>query len=173
MRGTKLYNLILTLWLLLMPSLLWLFTLPADFIVDLTVSAVALRLSGAREIEKGAQDFNRTYAAMGLRRGFRRRGDDARAGAGPFFLRRRAVQGLARLPCARLDGKPRREPLIHAVDAGLNRPFGIRHLQEEYYNVCFRRAELTDKQRRCASLALAVLTAPWFFFLSAGALERR
>lgn len=80
MRGTKLCNLILPLWLLLMmPSLLWLFTLPANFIVDLTVSAVALRLSGAREIKKGAQDFNRTDVAMGLRRGFLRRGDGARA----------------------------------------------------------------------------------------------
>ena len=35
------------------------------------------------------------------------------------------------------------------------------------YNFCFRRAELTDAQRRRVSLALALFTAPWLFLLPA------
>ena len=49
-RGTKLYNLILPLWLLWIFPQTWLVVLPANFIVDLLVSALALRFAGARGI---------------------------------------------------------------------------------------------------------------------------
>lgn len=167
-RGVKLYNLILPLWLMLMiPSLYWLFTLPANFIVDLTVSAVALRLSGAREIKKAlrtsivhtwlwgfAADFAGTAMMLApeLARSF--------CDGGPFRV---WLDGLAR----DLTINPAVDPtsLLWTLASIALSSFII---YRKNYNVCFRRAELTDKQRRCVSLALAVVTAPWFFFLSAG-----
>lgn len=40
------------------------------------------------------------------------------------------------------------------------------------YNFCFSRADLTDRQRRFVALALAIVTAPWFFFIPTSALSR-
>lgn len=171
-RGTKLYNLILPLWLLwMMPSLLWLFTLPANFIVDLTVSAVALRLSGAREIKKALKTSIVQTWLWGFAADF--------AGAAMML-----APELARSFC---DGGPFRVWLdCLARDLTVNPAGSLSSMlwtlasialsafviYRKNYNVCFRRAELTDKQRRCASLALAAVTAPWFFFLSAGAFDR-
>lgn len=51
MRGrVKLYNLILPLWLLWLFPQTWIIVLPANFAVDLLVSALALRLAGTRGI---------------------------------------------------------------------------------------------------------------------------
>ena len=67
-RGTKLYNLILPLWLLWIFPQTWLVVLPANFIVDLLVSALSRCASRARARNRGSFEiFDSSHVALRLR----------------------------------------------------------------------------------------------------------
>ena len=149
-----------------MPSLLWLFTLPANFIVDLTVSAATLRLSGARGIKKALKTSIVQTWLWGFAADF---------AGGAMMLAPELVRSFC-------DGGPFRVWLdCLARDLTVNPAGSLSSMlwtlasialsgfviYRKNYNVCFRRAELTDAQRRRVSLALALFTAPWLFLLPA------
>ncbi len=165
-RGTKLYNLILPLWLLWIFPQTWLVVLPANFIVDLLVSALALRFAGARGIA-GVLKFSilRTWLC-----GFAADAAGTALMAAPLFaealLPEAARPRWSDMLSYPLTMNPFESPaaLLWTLGCVALSAFVIYGLN---YNFCFRRAELTDAQRRRVSLALALFTAPWLFLLPA------
>lgn len=165
MRGrVKLYNLILPLWLLWLFPQTWMIVLPANFAVDLLVSALALRSAGARGITAVLKkSILRTWLC-----GFAADAAGTALMAAPLFIEgalpdsaQEAWSGALSYPLTMDPFKTPAAVMWTAASVALS-AFVIYMLN---YKFCFRRAELTDAQLRRVSLALAVFTAPWLFFL--------
>ena len=165
-RGTKLYNLILPLWLLWIFPQTWIVVLPANFIVDLLVSALALRFAGAREIAAVLKkSILRTWLC-----GFAADAAGSALMAAPLIAEGFLPEAAQRRWSDALSYPVTMNPFISP--AALLWTLGCISLSAFIiyglnYKFCFRRAELTDAQRRRVSLALALFTAPWLFLLPA------
>ena len=138
--------------------------LPANFAIDLLVSALALRFAGVREIAAVLKkSILRTWLC-----GFAADAAGTVLMTAPViaegFLPEAARRRWSDLLSYPLTMNPFESPaaLLWTLGCIALSAFVIYGLN---YKFCFRRAELTDAQRRRVSLALALFTAPWLFLL--------
>lgn len=158
-RGAKLYNVILPLWLLWLFPQTWFLVLPATFLTDLAISAAAMRFAGVTGIGKALKvSILRTWLC-----GF------AADCAGTALLLLPLIVSAAMPDLTRIERLANsltanpfadRCALLWAAAAVALSAFLICTLNRGF---CLRRTELTDRQRRRVSIALALFTAPWFF----------
>lgn len=162
--GTKLYNVIFPIWLLLLLPQLWLISLPANFFIDLLVLYISMRVLGVENRKENVKKAIWKTWIVGFASDF--------------------VGGLGMFLVALLDfdyntsfGKWWNENLTSAV---MYNPF------ESVYGVlwttmcviitsvliyfinkkwCLKKLELTDEQKKKVALALAIFTAPYLFYL--------
>lgn len=166
-RGVKLCNLILPIWLLWLVPTAWIFILPANFVIDLTVSALALRLSGVGGIGKVLKvSILRTWLC-----GFAADFAGTALMLSPLIISETVLKNAPGCEWAeklayRLTVNPfgGALSLLWTFASVALAAFVIYRLN---YKFCFRRAEMSDAQRGRVSLALAAFTAPWLFFLPA------
>ena len=162
--GTKLYNVIFPIWLLLMIPQLWLISLPANFLIDLLVlyfSMKVLRVENRKENVKKA--IWKTWIV-----GF---ASDFVGGFGMFLV------ALLDFDYNTSFGKWWHDNLTNAV---MYNPFDsiyailwttmcviITSVLIYFMNKkwCLKRLEITDEQKKKVALALAIFTAPYLFYL--------
>lgn len=154
----RLYNILLPVWLLVLMPQAWLVVLPANLAVDVLVLSAALRLTGCRDRRAV---LRRTWWQVWLF-GFLADG----VGAVWMFL----IYPVCLLWPAleRSVGRAGDNPFAHPLAflwtlLGVAAAGAVIYLLDRW--ALGKCPQLTPGQRRKISLAFAVCTAPWLFFL--------
>lgn len=162
--SVRLYNVIFPIWLLWVLPVMWLFVLPANFLIDLLVLVLALRCLHVPNIRPIAKSVMLRVWLCGF-------AADFIGTAGMFSA------GMIAFDYETAAGKWWYDNITNAVSY---QPFEsiysflwvtvcvllsgvcIYFLNEKF---CLRRAALDARTRKRVALALAVFTAPYLFYL--------
>lgn len=161
--GVRLYNMILPVWLLWILPPVWLIILPANLLIDTAVLFCVL-------LAQGRRDKRRVMKRMWWRIWLRGFAGDA-AGVGWLLLGAFSAVWIPDSGWAEAVNHVMYDPLGHPA-AFLWTLVGV-----VLSGVCIYamdrvtlewEGDLTDREARTAALTLAIVTAPWTFFIPMG-----
>ena len=163
-KGTKLYNLIFPIWLLLLIPPVWLISLPANFLIDLLVLYFAMKVLGVENRKENVKKAIWKTWIMGFAADF----------VGGFCMFFVAIPDVDHTTSF---GKWWYDNLTNSV---MYNPFEsiyailwatmcviITSVLIYFINKkwCLKKTNLTDEEKKKVALALAVFTAPYLFYL--------
>lgn len=159
-KQVKLYNLIMPIWLLFILPFMWLIIIPANFIVDVTVLAVAMKILKVTDVWKNLKkSFWKTWLL----------------GFAADFIACIPMMILSQIPTENYDGLLGR--LQYGIMINQFDNVGsflcvlfcvvLAGALVFYFNytIALKKTDLSKSQKRNVAMIMAIATAPYLFFV--------